>query len=181
MSAENATPKVWVACLASYNAGILHGAWIDATDEAELEEGRAAVLASSPIPGAEESAIHDYDEFPRNVVRHLGEFSGDAEVAAFGAFIAEHGAVGCSWLESVDNLECLDRDRLSETFTDAYCGDYETEADYAYDRMTDTGAMREVPEWLESHIDWESVAEEMFQHGTLVLVDGHVFDESAAG
>ncbi|MCG8594183.1 MAG: antirestriction protein ArdA, partial [Kiloniellales bacterium] len=37
--AENAgatdTPRIYVACLAAYNAGHLHGCWIDAIQDAE--------------------------------------------------------------------------------------------------------------------------------------------------
>ena len=35
-------PEIYVACLASYNSGILHGEWIEVTDEEPLkfkEEG----------------------------------------------------------------------------------------------------------------------------------------------
>jgi len=30
-----ATARIYVACLASYNSGILHGEWIDASDDPE--------------------------------------------------------------------------------------------------------------------------------------------------
>ena len=43
--------KIYAACLASYNAGILHGAWIDATDDAdEMSESIRAMLRKSPCP-----------------------------------------------------------------------------------------------------------------------------------
>lgn len=45
------TPRIYVACLASYNNGVLHGAWIDATQDAEaIEEDIAAMLRASPYP-----------------------------------------------------------------------------------------------------------------------------------
>jgi len=31
----NLTPQIYVACLASYNNGFLHGQWIDATQSEE--------------------------------------------------------------------------------------------------------------------------------------------------
>lgn len=51
-------PRIYVACLAAYNNGYLHGAWLSANrdvDEiyAEIQE----MLAKSPIENAEEFAI----------------------------------------------------------------------------------------------------------------------------
>lgn len=47
---SNYTPRVYVACLASYNDGILHGEWVDAVDADEIQEGIDRVLFSSPRP-----------------------------------------------------------------------------------------------------------------------------------
>lgn len=56
--------QIYVACLAAYNNGILHGAWMDATQSAdEIRSEIAAMLAKSPIPHAEGYAIHDYEGF----------------------------------------------------------------------------------------------------------------------
>ncbi len=64
MTDETASIKIYVACLAAYNNGILHGRWIDATlGEDHIWEGIKAMLAASPTPGAEEHAIHDYEGF----------------------------------------------------------------------------------------------------------------------
>ena len=58
------TPRIYVACLAAYNNGILHGCWVDADQSFEdIWQEIRDMLASSPIPGAEEHAIHDYDGF----------------------------------------------------------------------------------------------------------------------
>ena len=46
-------PRIYVASLSDYNAGRLHGTWLDADVEAaDLAEGVQAMLASSPEPGA---------------------------------------------------------------------------------------------------------------------------------
>ena len=53
--------RIYVADLAAYNAGYLHGVWIDASQD--LEDIQAQVdtmLAASPVKGAEEYAIHDF-------------------------------------------------------------------------------------------------------------------------
>ncbi|MFD9563366.1 antirestriction protein ArdA [Streptomyces sp. NPDC059994] len=56
--------QIYAACLASYNNGILHGEWIDATQDPDsIGHEIQLMLDASPIPGAEEFAIHDYDDF----------------------------------------------------------------------------------------------------------------------
>lgn len=53
------TPRIYVACLAAYNSGRLHGAWIDASQDVDdIWNELKQVLASSPVPDAEEWAIH---------------------------------------------------------------------------------------------------------------------------
>ena len=49
------TPRIYVACLAAYNNGILHGEWIDADQGVEhISEQAAAMLKASPIEDAED-------------------------------------------------------------------------------------------------------------------------------
>ncbi|MEH6808999.1 MAG: antirestriction protein ArdA, partial [Hyphomonas oceanitis] len=51
-------PRIYVACLAAYNGGRLHGRWIDATEHEAVWKEVRAMLAASPEPDAEEWAIH---------------------------------------------------------------------------------------------------------------------------
>ncbi|RAN38199.1 antirestriction protein ArdA, partial [Hyphomonas sp. GM-8P] len=51
-------PRIYVACLAAYNNGCLHGRWIEATTPDDIMGQVRAMLAASPLPGAEEWAIH---------------------------------------------------------------------------------------------------------------------------
>ncbi|WP_424214761.1 antirestriction protein ArdA [Streptomyces sp. BI20] len=56
--------QIYVADLSAYNAGILHGEWIDATEDPDsIRDAITVMLEESPIPGAEEYAIHDTDGF----------------------------------------------------------------------------------------------------------------------
>ena len=57
-------PMIYVACLAAYNAGHLHGEWLDAAREAaEIQEDIRAILQSSPVDSGGDFAIHDYEGF----------------------------------------------------------------------------------------------------------------------
>ena len=49
------TQRIYIACLAAYNSGILHGEWIEIEGDIDETWNRIrSVLASSPIEDAEE-------------------------------------------------------------------------------------------------------------------------------
>ena len=85
-------PRIYVACLASYNNGCLFGRWIEVgEDEAALRSEVAAMLRASPEPAAEEWAIHDFENFDGIEIREYESFG---HVVALAQFTAEHGALG---------------------------------------------------------------------------------------
>ena len=56
------TPRIYVACLASYNAGRLHGLWIDATDDVDAMQAEInRMLAASPEPNVQRQIYVDED------------------------------------------------------------------------------------------------------------------------
>jgi len=154
---------IYVACLASYNNGILHGRWIDATQDADgICEGIAAMLAASPMPNAEEHAVHDYSGMPS-----MGEWPDMCAVAAAGAFIAEHGDAGLAWLDNG-----LDAD--SDAFVEAFRGEYDSLEDYAEELIEDCGSLNSMPENLRCYFDYDAYARDL-------EVSGDVWTASAGG
>ena len=84
--------RIYVACLAAYNNGHLHGEWIEVTDEASIWEAVQAMLFTSPIEeDAEEWAIHDYEGFEG---AQVGEYFSFASVVELADYIRERGALG---------------------------------------------------------------------------------------
>jgi antirestriction protein len=127
------TPRIYVACLAAYNNGRLHGRWIDAdqsVDEiwSEVEE----ILAESPEPGAEEWAIHDYEGFGP---LRLSEWESFERVSAIAAGIEEHGMAYAAWLSYDESREADD----VEDFENAYRGEWKSLHDYAEQYADDMG------------------------------------------
>ena len=84
-------PRIYVACLAAYNNGCLHGRWIDATTPDEIMAEVRTMLAASPIPGSDEWALHDHEGFEG---ASLSEYASFETVCALADFIAEHGRLG---------------------------------------------------------------------------------------
>jgi antirestriction protein len=61
---QSPEPRIYVASLSDYNAGRLHGRWIDAAQGVEAVEAEIVdMLGESRQLVAEEWAIHDYDDF----------------------------------------------------------------------------------------------------------------------
>ncbi len=84
--------KIYVACLAAYNNGKLHGEWIDCTlGEDHIHEGIKTILATSPEPNAEEWAIHDTEGFGSI---YISENSNIEKLTEYAKFIDEHFDLG---------------------------------------------------------------------------------------
>ena len=85
-------PRIYVACLAVYNSGHLHGVWIDAVQEAWTNwDAVQDMLCVSPAAGAEEWAIRNYEGF--GGVR-IEEYPSFENVGALAAFAVAHGDLG---------------------------------------------------------------------------------------
>lgn len=166
---EDATIRIYVACLAAYNNGILHGRWIDATlGEDHIWESIKAMLTASPIPGAEEHAIHDYEGFEGV---SLSEYESVQHVAELAAFIEEHGAIAGKLVEYFGDLE-----EAKETLEDRYCGVHSSVADFAQEITEET---TKIPENLQYYIDWERMGRDLAMCDILAIETGfeevHIF------
>jgi len=154
-------PRIYVACLASYNAGILHGRWIDVTEPDDIRENVAAMLAASPEPGAEEWAIHDYEGFEG---ADISEFAGFDRVCELADFIEEHGRLGGKLLAHF----CGALDEARAAFED-YAGEYKSLEDFAFEFTEQTGV--KIPESLEHYIDYAAMGRDIELNGDVFTVE----------
>src|SRR5260370_31863120 len=114
----SATTRIYVATLTDYNNGILHGAWLDVSDEYSMREEIEAMLAQSPTAKetgaiAEEWAIHDYEGFGP---LKLGEYEGLDSVCRLAEGLEEHGEAFLAWAEH--------RPESLEDFEDCFRGEF---------------------------------------------------------
>ncbi len=171
LTAETTTLRIYVACLAAYNNGYLHGAWIDATQGAwGIWEDIQKMLVASPIPEAEEHAIHDYEGFEG---ARISEYTDIETVAKLAEFITEHGALGGAVLEYYNN----DLDEANEALTERYLGQYTSLADYVQEMTEDSMT---IPQTLQYYIDWPAMARDAEINGDLFTIstaynEVHVF------
>lgn len=155
------TPRIYVACLASYNNGQLYGDWIDATQEAEgIYADIYAMLKNSSIANAEEWAIHDYEGFGN---LRLSEYESISSVQKKAAFIVEHGEdLGTAVLRYCDD----DVKEASHMLEDRYCGVYASTADYA-EKISESYT---IPAPLVHYIDYQNMARDMEINGDITTI-----------
>ena len=155
------SPRIYVACLAAYNNGYLHGAWIDAAQEPwAIYDAVRDLLAASPMEGAEEWAIHDYEGFGEI---SLTEYASFERVSALAAFITEQGDIGAALL----NYYGGDLDEAQAAMTDRYHGAHASLADYMQDVTEETTA---IPHALRYYIDYQAMARDAELSGDVFTV-----------
>jgi antirestriction protein len=173
-------PRIYVASLSDYNAGRLHGVWLDADVDAEaLYEGVRSMLATSTEHGAEEFAIHDYEGFGP---LRLGEYESLESASRIARGIGEHGMAFAHWADLLGTNDAADL----EHFEDAYRGHFESLADYAESLLDDVGAQAEIdtaiPDYLAPyvHLDIEGFGRDLEPSGDITTSAGdggiYVFD-----
>ena len=155
-------PRIYVACLAAYNNGHLHGAWIDAAQEPwSIWEDVQAMLKASPIADAEEWAIHDYEGFGRTRIEEYASFE---RVSALAAFLAEHGEIGAALLD----YYCGDLNEAQEAIDERYIGQHSSLADYVQELTEEVTA---IPTTLRNYIDWEAMARDAELNGDVFTIE----------
>ncbi|HEF4732917.1 antirestriction protein ArdA [Burkholderia multivorans] len=157
--------RIYVACLAAYNAGILYGKWIDCEDKDafEIQEEVDEMLKGSPCPGAEEWAIHDHEGFGGL----LGEHDSFERVAELNEALNEHGDALLAFLEA------FGRDADIEKFSEAYRGQWDSPEAFAEDWAIEADVIR--PDHpLYSYVDWAHYWNADLRH-SFTEHDGHFF------
>ncbi|WP_416667935.1 antirestriction protein ArdA [Egbenema bharatensis] len=154
-------PQIYVACLAAYNAGHLHGTWIEFTPDTDAEDVQAPIdemLKRSPEPDAEEWDIHDSE--------HFAEFrSHDLELLCQVAnLINEHGEGAVKGF--IAHLGSVNTAAEIDNFSDIYLGCYQSEADFCEEHfgIAEAAEKIQVFDWatLDQYIDWERIANDAF-------------------
>jgi antirestriction protein len=149
---SNLEPKIYIVCLASYNAGILHGTWIDVTQDAEIvREEINALLASSSIPNAEEWEIQDYEGFGEIIIN---PYENIESLVAIAHFIKEHGILGTKLIAYSGDFYSA-----NGLIEECYQGEYDNEEDFARSITEET---MDVPDRLAYYIDYAMISRDLF-------------------
>ncbi len=160
--AQNDSPKIYVACLAAYNAGKLHGEWISADQEThEIYADIKAMLEKSPEPHAEEWAVHDYEGFGSI---SLSEWPDIKRVSTLAKLIVAHGEAFSLWYQNQDGGN-FENSELEDMFLEQWQGAFESETDFARNLLEELGQLTEIPDWAQCYFDYESYARDLSVSG----------------
>lgn len=161
------TCRIYVASLSDYNAGTLHGEWIDLDADTtidDVESAIAAMLAASPEArrsglAAEEYAVHDHDNFGSY---HVSEWPDLDELLAIVRGIDEHGDAFRAWLTIGDD---------PALFEDHYRGEWESREDYVAEYLEDCMGL-DLSEFPYNYLDLGAIARD-FELGGDVTFHEH--------
>jgi antirestriction protein len=164
-------PKVWIASLSDYNAGHLHGAWIDADQEPEvIVDAIHTMLATSTQPSAEEWAIFDSEGFSPI---QLDEHESIEQVSQIAQGIARYGAAFAAFV----NYLGRDERRLWGWFEESYQGRWASVQSYVEDELKLInfifGFPHGMPDGLHRYltVDSEALARDMVLDGHLLAIE----------
>ena len=173
-------PRIYVASLSDYNAGRLHGRWIDAEQDAiGIRANITVMLAESTEPVAEEWAIHDYEGFGD---LRLGEFESIDKVSEVARLLSEHGEMFGGLVDYFGGLENIEDAKAC--MDGGYHGAFNSLVDYVYQFIDDCygDTMKGLPDFISNHLDYEGMAHDLKISGDVFTIehDGevHVFSSN---
>jgi antirestriction protein len=156
--------RIYAACLASYNAGTLHGEWIDAADTETMNDAIQAMLAASPEPGAEEYAIHDYE-----APWAIDEYESLDDIASAVDSYETHGDAFVAALNLAPSV-----DVAVEMVEDRCLGAYDSWREMA-ECHVDEGLFGPVPDALANYIDYDAIGRDLEIECAGERVDGVLY------
>ena len=141
------TARIYVGTYAKYNAGSIEGGWLDLADYSDPAEFMEAARELHDDESDPEIMFQDFEGFPK---------SWYSESSAPPAILWEWLELDESEREAfglyADNLG--GEAEISE-WRDAYCGVYDSEADFCEQQAEELGSVpKDFPSWIV--IDWEA-------------------------
>lgn len=166
------TPKIYVACLSAYNNGFLHGCWIDVSEGIEhVTECIKEILFSSPVAEeCEEWAIHDYQGFGNY---NISESHNLEDVCSVAEFICECNDFPPKVISSL--IEDYGIEGAKEKMENEYIGEFDSESDFAYHYVEETGLISEIPQSIAMYFDYEAYGKDLSINGDVFEIDGYYF------
>ncbi|MCT7992422.1 antirestriction protein ArdA [Laspinema olomoucense] len=171
------TPAIYVACLAAYNRGISHGWWIDAVQNSDgILSDIQEMLETSPVPDAQEWAIHDFDNFE---FLRISEHESLETVSRWGQLLGENPNEEQAISHYIQYCREKEVEPNHEHFQESYIGFWDDLKDFAQSdyiaEVYDYPGFEKREEFWSKYVDWEYLGRE------LDLGGGFYIDETPNG
>jgi antirestriction protein len=162
------TARIYVGTYAKYNAGSIKGAWLDLEDYSDRESFYEACKTLHADEADPEFMFQDYEGFPKSM---YSESNVPAELWDWLQLDEDDRELLAVYQDNVDSDGDIDRAR------EAFCGKYDSEADWAAQWLEDTGGLQGVPEHLQNYIDFAAYGRDARIGGDMTFVrhDGELW------
>lgn len=172
---SQSTPTIYVACLAAYNNGYLHGIWINAIEDVKVIYKKIyQMLSESPVANydaCEEWAIHDYENF---YDLRIDEYAGIEQVHAFAEFISKHGELGAKLLSHYEGF----LEEAKQAINDHYHGEWDEEIEFIRAFFYECYGS-EIPDNISCYLDYNLICRDFFITDFFSISSGgkkHIFN-----
>lgn len=171
-------PRAYVGCLAAYNSGKLHGAWVNLGQPLDdiFDEVRDKVLKTSPCANSEKWLVLDVESMG-DMKRYTLNESCLEMLQLYAALYSKYGELGAAMLDYCAG----DVESAEQYLEDCYLGEFDCEREFVYQLIDDNG-WDDVPPFFKSYIDYEMLENDLFNHGSYfsLWANGscHIFERS---
>lgn len=144
--------RIYVGTYAKYSNGSIGGAWLDLEDYADKDSFYEACRELHKDESDPELMFQDFEGFPKTF---YGESHIDERLWDWLDLDESDQELWAVYLDNVEESADFD------TARDNFAGKADTEADFAYQFLDDTGQLNELPEWARNYFDFESYARDL--------------------
>ena len=160
--------QIYVASLADYNNGTLHGVWID-VDNTTMEDVMETInemLQNSPTEPetAEEWEIHDTEGIPPIIYK-----GGLEKILEFAEYYEEYEDYEEAFYAWVDD----GNDTIMEDFLDYYEGEFKSTKEFVYEWLDSFGLVDNLPDIIKGNIDIYGIWQDLSNGGDFYDIPGN--------
>ncbi len=161
--------RVWIGCLACYNAGDLVGEWFPADEAGEVSRGDVHRNVSAPaaimrmiLDTHEEMWVMDHEGLP--VSGEMSPHEAQAWADLMGEVDDDERPAFAAYIDALGHNDPADIS--ADDFREAYSGEWDSREDFAQDLAEEMGAIPTDYSWPASYVDWERAARDLFMDYT---------------
>ena len=161
-------PAVYCGTYHKYNCGSLRGLWVNIASFDDYDEFINFCQAIHADEDDPELMFQDYEGFPRDYYCEscMGEETFD-KILEYARMCEKHGA------EAIDDYIDLDKDLAD--FEEAYCGEWDSEEDFARHIVDECYDLERQMGNLSQYFDYEAFARDLFMYDYTMGANGNVF------
>lgn len=150
--------RIYVGTYGKYNNGSIAGAWMDVEDYASKEEFYAACQELHSDEDDAELMFQDWEGIPACLIRESWVHDGLFELAALDEDTSN------LVLAYIDDIGLSDADTIHDVIEraqDACYGRFDSDLDFAYEYIDDTGMLANVPDNIRCYFNYGAFARDL--------------------